>query len=144
MLGKIKGRRGKMTEDEMARWHHWLLDMSFSKPQELVMFREAWSATNPWGHNEWDTAEWLNELNWRQASAKSLAISVGSWKQSTGKGSMPKWWVLWTCPTWWEDSEHRCTSLSSSWENFQTCPPLYRSLPLMSKSKDCITFQAKS
>ena len=32
------------TEDEMARWHHLLQDMSFSKLRELVMDREAWHA----------------------------------------------------------------------------------------------------
>ena len=34
-----------MTEDEMAGWHHQLIDMSMSKFQELVMEREAWRAT---------------------------------------------------------------------------------------------------
>ena len=33
-----------MTEDDMARWHHQLMDMSLSKLQELVMDREAWHA----------------------------------------------------------------------------------------------------
>ena len=32
-----------MTEDEMAGWHY-LMNMSLSKLQELVMDREAWRA----------------------------------------------------------------------------------------------------
>ena len=32
------------TEGEMAGWHHWQMDMSFNKLQELVMDREAWHA----------------------------------------------------------------------------------------------------
>ena len=32
------------TEDEMAGWHYWLMDMSLSKLRELVMDREAWPA----------------------------------------------------------------------------------------------------
>ena len=33
-----------MTEDEMARWHHQLMDMSLGELRELVMDREAWHA----------------------------------------------------------------------------------------------------
>ena len=33
-----------MTEDEMAEWHHRLMDMSLGKIQELVLDREAWHA----------------------------------------------------------------------------------------------------
>ena len=32
------------TEDEMAGWHHDLMDVSLSELRELVMNREAWRA----------------------------------------------------------------------------------------------------
>ena len=32
------------TEEEMAGWHHHLMDMSLGKPRELVMDSEAWRA----------------------------------------------------------------------------------------------------
>ena len=31
-----------MTEDDMAGWHHDLMDVSLSELRELVMEREAW------------------------------------------------------------------------------------------------------
>ena len=33
-----------MTEDEMAGWHHRLMQMSLSELREMMMDREAWCA----------------------------------------------------------------------------------------------------
>ena len=33
-----------MTEDEMAGWHHYSMDMSLGKLQESVVDKETWSA----------------------------------------------------------------------------------------------------
>ena len=54
----------RVTEDEMVvGWHHWLDDMSLSKIQELVKYREAWRAAV---HGVAKSQTWLsnwNELN---------------------------------------------------------------------------------
>ena len=40
--GKDRGQEGKgVTEDMMIGWHHWLMDTSFSKLQEMAKDREA-------------------------------------------------------------------------------------------------------
>ena len=48
MLGEIKGKEKRATEDEMVGWHYGLNGYEFanswSKLQELLMDKEAWHA----------------------------------------------------------------------------------------------------
>ena len=76
MLGKDWGQEEKnwgqeekgTTEVEMVGWHHWLMGMSLSKFQELVMDREDWhTAVHGVAKSQTQLSEWteLNRLDGR-------------------------------------------------------------------------------
>ena len=61
MLGKIEGRRRR--GQQRKRWSDGiidLMDMNLSKLQELVVDREFWYASSPWGWEKSGTTEQLN------------------------------------------------------------------------------------
>ena len=59
MLGKIEGRR-RRDEDEMGGWHHWLDGCEFEKTLGDSEGQRSLACCSPWGCEESDTTEQLN------------------------------------------------------------------------------------
>ena len=57
-----------MTQDEMAGWHHWSVDVSLSELRELVMNRVAWHAAIHGVAKSWTWLSDWTELNWNMYS----------------------------------------------------------------------------
>ena len=60
-LGKIEGERRRRRL--RMRWLDSItdaMDMSLSKLRELVIDREAWCGSSPWGHKQSDMTERMN------------------------------------------------------------------------------------
>ena len=54
MLGKIEGRRRRMTEDEMVGWHHQLDGHEFEQAVGVGGGQGSLTCCSPWGHEESD------------------------------------------------------------------------------------------
>ena len=75
MLGGIGGQEEKRTtEDEMARWHHWLNGHEFEWTPGVGDGQGGLACCNSWGRKELDTFQfsWVTELNYTNTSRKIL------------------------------------------------------------------------
>ena len=60
--GKGWGQKEKgATENEMVGWSHWLNASEFEQTPEDSEEQGSLECYSPWGHNESDTIEWLND-----------------------------------------------------------------------------------
>ena len=62
MPGKIEGREKRVSEDEMARWHHRCNEHELGQLREMVRDREAWRAAV---HGVTERQTWLGDWTTR-------------------------------------------------------------------------------
>ena len=60
MLGKVEGRRRRVTEDEIVGWHHQLNGHEFEQALGVGDGQGSLVCCSPWSHKEADTTELLN------------------------------------------------------------------------------------
>ena len=60
MLGKIEGRRRRITEDDMDGWHHQLNGHEFEQALGVDDGQESLVCCGSWGCKESDTTEQMN------------------------------------------------------------------------------------
>ena len=63
--GKYRRQEKGTTEDEMARWHHWLNGHEFEQAPGIGDGQGSLACCSPWGCKELDMAE---QLNWTEGS----------------------------------------------------------------------------
>ena len=69
-----------MAEDEMFRWHHWLIWHEFKQTPEDSEGQESLVCYSPWGCKELDMCEWPNSNN-----NMCLGIWWGGWKKGVNR-----------------------------------------------------------
>ena len=69
-----------MTEDEMARWHHWLNRHEFEQALGVGEGQGSLACCSPWGHKESDTTDWT-ELNWTEI--QDIQLKNKNWEFET-------------------------------------------------------------
>ena len=61
-----------MTEDEMVGWHHQLNGHEFEQTQGDSERQRSLACYSPWGHNESDTTQQLNNNNTKLKASNLL------------------------------------------------------------------------
>ena len=56
-VGKDGGQKKRVSEYEMAGWHHYAIDTNLGKLQEVVRDREAWCAVAHGVRHDWVTEQ---------------------------------------------------------------------------------------
>ena len=74
MLGKIEGRRKRGWQEEMVRWHHWLNGHEFEQVPGDGEEQGSLVCCSPWGREELDMTEWLNNINSEAKNSHSYFI----------------------------------------------------------------------
>ena len=73
ILGKIESRskRGRRTEDQTVAWHHRLNGHEFEQAPGDGERQGSLACCSPWGHQESDRTEQLNNSSEKQKTAQS-------------------------------------------------------------------------
>ena len=63
ILGKIEGKKKRMTDGETVGWHYQLSGQEFEQAPVVGEGQGSLVCCSPWGCKELDTTEWLNNKN---------------------------------------------------------------------------------
>ena len=99
-------------EDDTVRWHPWFNRHEFEQAPGDGERQGNLVCCSPWGHKEWDTAEWLNKSNLRKGVIYGergwyweSVQPLGSGSQHLNKAEKTMWAqksILKTAKTFWE------------------------------------------